>query len=299
MFYFITNLTAAVSFTHEDSMYHLFGLEEIIKTIYALSHPYIVNHIETIHALKSPYHSWLSHVNNKTIDCYDTQSLFVINNLSLEESFIEEYKSDSMLDDKNQSSMIGGIFSIEEKERQIIKINSALNHLKIILPEHYELFNLVISHIIFRKSDSCGGGSVSSVIGLLWLNIKEQLTIYDVLELLIHELTHNLLFIDERRYGHYNYDAIALQHNYAVSAILKETRPLDKVIHSIVVAAEIILSRRKYQYDSKNVSIHLPTDKMIEQIAVSIQSVMTMYNIEKLLSVRVFMILNIISKKLL
>lgn len=49
------------------------------------------------------------------------------------------------------------------------------------------------------------------------------------------------MFLDELRYSHYAYARILDPSTYARSAILNIDRPLDKVLHSIVVAVEILL----------------------------------------------------------
>ena len=52
-----------------------------------------------------------------------------------------------------------------------------------------------------------------------------------------------MLFIDELNSPQFNYDELTKKENFTTSAILKRPRPLDKVVHSIVVSSDLILSR--------------------------------------------------------
>jgi hypothetical protein len=64
-------------------------------------------------------------------------------------------------------------------------------------------------------------------------------------EFLVHELTHNLLFLDERRHEHYvNPLLLADSASFAVSAVLKIPRPLDRTFHSLIVASEVLAFRK-------------------------------------------------------
>lgn len=161
--------------------------------------------------------------------------------------------------------------TINKKKKDFI-INS-LEQLKKANIEVYSLFMTAIHSIFFRDSKSAAEGSTSSAVGLIWLNIKEKLDINDVVELLIHELTHNLLFIDEICHSHYNYDLVSQKDFYAQSSILQTKRPLDKVLHSIVVSTEIILSRKNYLPNFWKASIHPSTPQLIKQTLEAIESV--------------------------
>jgi hypothetical protein len=89
----------------------------------------------------------------------------------------------------------------------------------------------------------------------------------------VHELTHHALFIDEHRYGHYDYPVILAPETWAQSALLKTPRPLDKVIHSIIVATEIVMFREQCLGHPAAPLVHPPTAKICTQISQSLDSV--------------------------
>ena len=90
--------------------------------------------------------------------------------------------------------------------------------------------------------------------------------------MLIHEFTHHAMFLDELRYKHYSYEMVMDRSTWARSAILNASRPLDKVLHSIVVATEVLLFRKYHLGHPTNPRVHPPTDLMIEQLDESILS---------------------------
>jgi hypothetical protein len=187
---------------------------------------------------------------------------------------------------QNQAAMIGKTTEIEKKKNQIKNIKRAIDKFSTLCEEHCGIFELVINYIIFRDSNHAAGGSTSYGIGVLWLNLRDHLTVYDIIELLIHESTHNLLFIDEIRYSHYNYNLVALEENYAISSILKSKRPLDKVIHSIIVATELVLARRNF-LGELDITVHPKSFELEKNIITSIDSVLALPKYRDLVTNRV------------
>jgi hypothetical protein len=121
-------------------------------------------------------------------------------------------------------------------------------------------------------------------VGTIWLSLHKKLPTIDLMELLVHEFTHNLLLIDEINTRHYNYDLIAKEENFARSAILRRSRPLDRVIHSIVVATELVLARDKYLGHAKRPVIHRKTTELIADTIAAIKGVRALPNLDQLIT---------------
>lgn len=103
--------------------------------------------------------------------------------------------------------------------------------------------------------------------------MKGGLSVQDIVELLIHEMTHTLVFIDELNYGHFDYAAMIKTENWARSSILNRQRPMDKVVHSIMVAHEVLWARAHYLPNTEKLSVHPPTGVMIRNLHAAIESV--------------------------
>jgi hypothetical protein len=136
-----------------------------------------------------------------------------------------------------------GEFSAEETAKKEIRLVRAIDELALYSEDHSVLFNMIVTDILVSPSRLARGGSTSQAIGAIWANPDPTFTINDVMEILVHELTHHTMFLDELRYGHYFYSNVIDRSSWARSAILKSVRPLDKVLHSIVVAVEVLLFR--------------------------------------------------------
>jgi hypothetical protein len=138
----------------------------------------------------------------------------------------------------------------------------------------YSLFSLAINTLFSRPSELASGGSSSGAIGCIWINPRQNWSRQDFLEFFVHEMTHNLVFLDEYRYHHYeDYTGMFLEENYAKSAIQAKRRPLDKVFHSILVSTEVLLTRRDLLRHPKSPILHPPTSIMFEKTFESIDNV--------------------------
>lgn len=129
-------------------------------------------------------------------------------------------------------------------------------------PELHAYFDLVIHTLFYQRSEESGGGSVSSAPGVIWCAPRRTWSQEDIAEFLVHELAHNALFLDERRYQHYlDFESISNPDYFAVSSILGKPRPLDKAFHSLVVAHEVLAHRRKTG-EPRNPVVHPPSEKL-------------------------------------
>jgi hypothetical protein len=171
--------------------------------------------------------------------------------------------------------------------------------MKEINAEFYQLLNLTINTIFSAPSKLAGGGSTSAAIGCIWVNLRPHWKSEDVLEFLVHETTHNLVFLDELYYSHYsNYAMLSKEENFSWSAILNKQRPLDKVFHSIVVSTEVLLFREHYLGHLDHSCLHPTTDIMLEQTKNSISYRNQKPHLKILLTKRANQLLEICQEKI-
>lgn len=86
---------------------------------------------------------------------------------------------------------------------------------------------------------------------------------------------------------HYSdYDKIVDEANYSYSAILKTKRPIDKVVHSIIVATEVVSLRNNHLGEPKKPCVHPPSTKIVEQTLSAYNSLKSMSNYEELTTER-------------
>lgn len=104
--------------------------------------------------------------------------------------------------------------------------------------EDFAAYRKLISHVVYAYRDEYSGGSVSNHIGWIWLSPEPAWSIDDYADNLIHEYTHNVLFLEEmtRTLFAFNAEIMALPQNQVVSAIRKIPRFFDQSYHAAAVA---------------------------------------------------------------
>jgi hypothetical protein len=128
--------------------------------------------------------------------------------------------------------------------------------------------------------------------------VKRNWTEMDIAEFLVHELTHNLLFLDELCYDHYiDIPSITQKENYAKSSILGINRPLDKAFHSLLVTHEL-LSYRQEAGEPEHLHAHPSSAKIFPACRETISSIKYVTSRKNLVTPRFFYILDKIEKSL-
>lgn len=226
--------------------------------------------------LVQPHCSWLRSNNKLSIE----ESIFEAGTRA---DLIELFRGDaSALDDRNQ------VYAIKEGRKCIAhgaNVVNGITAMKAQAPDHYNLLNTFIEVIFYEGSDVASGGSTSSAVGIIWANPHQKFRAIDTLEFLVHEMTHNLLFLDEWVHPHYDYDEILKPETWCKSAILKTNRPLDKVVHSIIVGAEIVLLRRKLIGEPEDPRAHPPSDDIVDAVTESINQIRSLSGSKSLLKI--------------
>ena len=224
--------------------------------------------------------SYQPHIPSRAIE----QQLFVEDD-QIEQTLINQFNiPDLLLDDRQKGQLINNRYSQEEKNLRKLKSTNAIEILAQRDPLIAEVLNLAINHIFFADSKT-NGGTTSAAVGVIWSSNKLTWTEIDTAEFLVHELTHNLAFIDELCHKYFcNYILLSNKENFAFSAILNTARPLDKVIHSIFVAFEILSLRKRLFSDICTFKAHPPTHILEAQMLQAIDSVLSLSNKDELLT---------------
>lgn len=224
----------------------------------------------SIEHLRNHYRRFLSHLGQRTVDAEAAELNWITDEKELRD-LAGLFSNDSLLDDRGQAAVISRDQDDEclaKKERLTV----ALSEIGFFSPEYSALFQTLITDIFILPSRVAKGGSTSQAVGVIWANPRISYTILDLMEILIHEFTHHAMFLDELRYGHYAYAEILKRSTWARSAILNVDRPLDKVLHSTIVAVEVLLWRSAHLGHPVQPRVHPPTDVLIEQVNSSIAS---------------------------
>ena len=80
----------------------------------------------------------------------------------------------------------------KKNEQEIIqyRIEKSLELIKLLHPSLYSLINDLVGTFLILKKDGFGGGSVSNILGLIWINPQQDWSIIDYAEAIYHEFIH-------------------------------------------------------------------------------------------------------------
>lgn len=177
----------------------------------------------------------------------------------------------SRIDDLDQKTAISYDAIADEQNKKAQLVEQGLDFLKLVSWEHDLLAELIVTDMVILPSSVAYGGSTSDGLGIIWANPNLNWRINDTAEFVVHELTHQCMFIDEICHGHYDYELLMRKENWAQSAILNKLRPVDKVLHSVVVAVELLHFRERIGHPASP-RAHPPTTKLLRQTTVAVDS---------------------------
>lgn len=249
-------------------MLRIVGIDKVIENVIALSYSYSNERNFSFSKLKESYKRFLQHI-QPAIPKGGSGTIEFVRDSHLTAELIEIFDEKSRLDDFDE------IFSGEESLRleNLKKAEKYYQDLQEIDRNLFSLFSLVINIVFSGPSDIAGGGSTSGAVGCIWVNPRPSWSSQDFIEFFIHEMTHNLVFLDEYRFHHYtSYSQMLSEENYTISAILSRKRPLDKVFHSIMVSTEVLLSRCDLLGHPEVPKLHPPSEILFEKTCKSIEA---------------------------
>jgi hypothetical protein len=127
-------------------------------------------------------------------------------------------------------------FAPHQQTRIAAAIRDAFHYIRAVDPELHDLIVSVTGTIAcVRRAGS--SGSLSSLIGLVWLNPTDEWTIVDYAENIVHEFVHTSIFIEDLVWGVFTKPHFYTPPDSLVtSAILKYPRGFNISFHSVYVA---------------------------------------------------------------
>lgn len=182
------------------------------------------------------------------------------------EDLLNHLITDGMMD-TNDTIDNNHIFSNEDQTIIKNNINKAFQLIEILQPELHTLMQQLIGTIVCFRKKGFGGGSVSSLIGTIWLNPMAKWNVVDYAEALYHEFIHNSLFLDDMINSIFpDTKIITTDEALVTSTILKRKRPLDRSFHSAAVAIGLMHYYHLLSDYNKIVTFIEPLQKTIQEM---------------------------------
>lgn len=131
-----------------------------------------------------------------------------------------------------------------ERPRIRAAIQDALSYILAIDPElHQSIVDQIGTIACFRRTG--GSGSLSSLIGLIWLNPESDWSVVTYAENIVHEFIHNSIFLadlTQKIFTRPFYDVPP--ESLVVTALLKYPRSFNIAFHSLVVVVGLTILLR-------------------------------------------------------
>ncbi len=221
--------------------------------------------ISDLNQLQACYRGFL---NEHQPDAQGAADSLFVDDLSIEERLSGFFASVDR-GDNDQRQLMGGAYSAATRAERIARAAAARDALFALDANLGALFELIVHSLLVRASSDeglCHGGSSSAAIGLIWMTIDPNASPRDLQEILFHEFTHHLLYIDDLSAPHFDYREMFDPSNFVDTAIYKRSKSVGKVIHSLLVAAEIVLGRERYGWGHEAGIAHPSSLMLIEGI---------------------------------
>jgi hypothetical protein len=137
---------------------------------------------------------------------------------------------------------------LETEERSHVGrcVENAIARLDELEPGFADAFASLVGELLFARLEHFGGGSVSDLIGVIWLSPSHDWSENNYAENIVHEYVHQALFLDEMVNTIFAESVPRMAEDDATvrSAILQRRRGYDKAYHSAFVSYTLLNLRR-------------------------------------------------------
>lgn len=262
-------------------MFFLRGPEEGLEDVVTLSAPYLDRRSISLPAVKAAYQAYLvvqqPKVPAKTVEHTE---------FARDESWRAELSGRFRRPDAPDRAGMPQDSSVTE--RAMDRVEEGLRVLCGSEPELAPLFDLVVNQVfVMTLPQESGSGSSFDEVGLIYINPLTKWSTQDVIECLVHEFAHTLLYLDALRHTHHpDYRLLDMPENQAETAITGRRRSIFVAFHSFLIAAEILTVRHRHPEICPGVGIHGSTPEILATAKRTYDRCMTHPNLDALATPR-------------
>jgi hypothetical protein len=264
-------------------MFHLEGSSEILRNAAVLSHPYLDDPGSvSSESLRTAYLKFLRELAGSS-DYAD----YLDGRLKQRDTDGAGNAAEMLFTDSSlEIEILGAIFGNPDKSGPDLfspasawQLQKCRDGGEFIARRDVQLAGLItlLTHTVFTVQTSWRGSmSDRRAIGATLIIPGENWHENDIAEAFIHEFTHTALFLDERAKGHFRVGADeVLLH----SAIRKDERTLPAVVHSLLVATEVLSWRKAHDlWDTISFRLHGSSQAMLEKARDSHRTLVSLPN---------------------
>lgn len=248
-------------------MYNLQGpetcLRNLVLLVRALEPDYAICDLAS---LRVGFTRYLRYMQPK-VPLHDLEDLVVTDEPVLCNQLFQLFQYDGdgrVMDDEDLAAM-----RLEEQAvpiDRLQRIRAAWAALQRYDPDVARLLNVLLRTVFCYLGDQgTGAGTSVNALGTIWTYPSAQWEERDLVEMILHESTHNLIFISERITTLYSdYSVLSDPLNRPISAIRKVPRRLDLVVDSLIVAVEILHYRSRFGWHDWQPVLHPSSISLVQ-----------------------------------
>lgn len=250
--------------------------QNITNALYAIVA--ITGYLPAVESFKESYISSLNAIQNTSIPC--------------RESVVLSFDNPTLLNELWREGLITPdarhLFSPLERERIVHHIADAFAFIKAVDVNLHDAIQAMIGTIACIRREG-SSGTVSSMIGLLWLNPDPSWTIVDYAENIVHEFIHNTIFLADLIWKIFTKPHwYAPEEGLVVSAIKKYPRGVNIAYHSAFVAIGLSIFMKKAQQHARAEELALGLRETISGLKEKSETFLSPYAVEALNRVDIY-----------
>jgi hypothetical protein len=274
-------------------MYHLLGRQSCHGILETMARPYLDGGREPgFQEWKHGYQRYLAWL-HPYLPAGSPEGPIYLDDEAAERVFIDAFLEESPLDDlpryRDRTFFENGPEHRSRISADLAYVRDAVARFRPLDPGYWATYDLFINFVLCPFSRYSRGGSDSDCIGVLYLSRTREYSLRDLYEIIVHEFTHTVMFVDERSRPHYEDESLMpAPENWGRATISGMQRPLDKVLHSMVIATEVLLHRDRVLGHDGETTIHPPTPVLANSVLLAIGSMLELPNRDRLLAPRAF-----------
>jgi hypothetical protein len=284
-------------------MFYSFGEQYAYNLLYTVAKQHFTRPVAELETadFKSAYQKWVVAI-QPALPAATLGQPECVEDAEREARLIQPLVSPSALDDRAVYKLAD--FGVAHADRsvtgrQAAHVRDQLAAFRAKDASYWDVFDLYVNFLALPSSKYTQGGTSSSALGVIYLVDPDKRNADTLYELLVHECTHLMMFVDERRSRHYRSDALLVDPaNFSISAVYERLRPLDKALHSIAVATEVLLHREHTLGHDNQSTVHPPTAKLAPSTLRACDSLLELQARKQLLAPRGVLVVETCAKLL-
>ncbi len=252
-------------------MYYLAGYKYCLTNIVKLAEKFGERQVSNDVAIKKAYLNFLAE-HQSHVPMPSKCRMFFVEEPYTKSVLLNLINKDGCVD--NSTDKVVGEKDFNKNEENLLMhiILQGVDLIKTYDSDLEKLFSLIINYIVIKRgSEDIRCGSTKGALGVVWCPGYLDWEVGDAAEFLVHNLTHQLIFFDALSEPYFkNGSRLDLSSVMCCSALSEVNRPIERAVHSVFIAHEILEFRKRLPEELQTGTYHIESNQLLNQMVKSI-----------------------------